>query len=194
MHITPNGGIAFTVPAIIKARLTKSGQRLIDICCSSESCDDEGDVILRSALLGAADAIVKGGHIDLDHCSELAARMALPHPGTHYIIGTPLSAGPGTTTHATAMLHQGRAVADQVWASLTGDPDAKWRSSIYGFPLPGRVIDARREPRHPLVVKHRARRFVVAGLTWKSQALSRHPVNRDLDVVRVLRERQLEAA
>jgi hypothetical protein len=185
MRLTPSGHLVATMPVIAKARMTKSGQRIIEINASDQIVDTEGDVILQSALLNSADEFVRSGVLDLDHISEIGERLGIARP-LDYIIGTPLAAyaGDDKRTNVTGLILQGRAKADEFWDSLTDG--VRWAASIYGFPHHDGLIRVADDPDHELVKRTGARRFVVTGIYWRSLAITRNPICYSVNRARVL--------
>jgi hypothetical protein len=167
--------LCISIPVIIKAR-QEGDRRLVEVEASNEHVDSEGDVITQNALLGAADGFVKGGHLDIDHMSEIGERLGIQRPAD-YIVGVPTGVkdlGDGRTG-VTGELHKsGRYKADELWESLRAEPPVRWQASIYGFPLPGKMVDARVTKSGNL---KGATRFYVDGLDWRSLAFTRNPIN-----------------
>jgi hypothetical protein len=173
--------IIVELPALIKARV-ENGRRLVEVEASCEEVDSEGDVILQKALLESADSFIKSGHLDIDHISELGARLGVPDP-LSWIIGRPTEVknlGNGRTSvvgeisRASDGVHNPRANKfDAFWDSLTAsDPPVKWRASIYGFPVSGETVDCRTE-----ACDSHATRYMVKRIDWRSLAFTKNPVN-----------------
>lgn len=167
--------LCIQVSAIVKAR--PGDERIIEVEASNQFVDSEGDVILQRALLDSAESFVKSGHLDIDHLSEIGERMGLARP-SDYIVGVPTEVkdlGDGRTGVIGQLHKAGRTKADEVWDSLKADPPVRWQASIYGFPVPGEVIDAR--VARASVDLMGATRFLVKSLDWRSLALTRNPIN-----------------
>lgn len=170
------------LPAVVKARTDADGRRLVEVEASSEAVDDEGDVILQRALLDSAASFVRTGHLDIDHVSELGARLGVPDPSS-WIVGRPTEVvdlgGGRTAVRGELMRHRTHDPkvhkADELWDSMQGDPPVRWLASIYGFPKSGMTDDCRSAACDPP-----ARRFLVRGIDWRSLAFTRNPVNTDL--------------
>lgn len=163
------------LPCIIKARMD-GDRRLVEVEASNQECDSEGDVILQQALLGSADSFVKSGHLDIDHLSEIGERIGIARP-SDYIVGVPtevIDLGGGRTGVKGELHKSGRPKADELWDSLKADPPIRWQASIYGFPVPGQVVDARVAKSQDLMG---ATRFLVKSLDWRSLAFTRNPIN-----------------
>lgn len=167
--------------AIVKARSSTNGQRLVEVEASNEREDQEGDVILQEALLGSAQSFIARGHIDIDHLSEIGARLGLRNPES-YIIGRPVSVsdlGKGRTGVLCEIRRSIDGIFDVIknkydafWESVASEPPVLWRASIYGFPDPQTTLDCR--------VDHcdvKASRYVIKTLDWRSLAMTRRPIN-----------------
>jgi hypothetical protein len=167
--------IFIEMPVLVKSR-QDGDRRLVEVEASNEVVDSEGDVILQQALLGSADSFLKSGHLDIDHLSEIGDRLGVQNPSS-YIVGNPVEVkdlGGGRTSVVGELHKAGRQKADELWESLKADPPVRWRASIYGFPLPGQLIDCRVTKAGNL---YGASRFLVKGLDWRSLAFTRNPIN-----------------
>jgi hypothetical protein len=189
LNLSPSIDSAFVVdlPIIVKASPYASRQGYIEFECSNEHLDQEGDVILQSALLESAKGFLAAGVIDIDHLSEIGHRLGIANP-EEYIVGVPLSVtdGGGGRTLVKGKLHKGVAKAESLWETLSRDPPIVWWASIYGFPTsnPDSFVDCRIKkcPEAP-----DAKRFVIKHLIWKSLALTRNPINDSIiDNVRIV--------
>ena len=170
-----DAALCVQLPVIIKAR-AEGDRRIVEVEASNQVCDSEGDVILQQALLGSADSFVKSGHLDIDHLSEIGERLGISRP-SDYIVGVPtevVDIGGGRTGVKGELHKAGRPKADELWDSLKADPPVRWQASIYGFPVPGQVVDARVAKSQDLMG---ATRFLVKALDWRSLAFTRNPVN-----------------
>ncbi len=176
-------GIVAQIPVLIKARPAEAnGRRIIEVQCSSETVDLDGDLILQGALLKSATSFINTGHFDIDHLSEFAHRLKLPEPPSAYIIGRPLDvrAGPNNTTFVEGEISKSidgrvdvvRNRYDDFWMSLQRDPPVTWFSSIYGWPT--EMEDLTRLP-----VKHAsgATRLLIKSMDWRSLAFTLSPKN-----------------
>jgi hypothetical protein len=166
------------LPVIIKSR-TDDGRRLVEVEASNQEVDTEGDVVLQAALLDAAAAFIKSGHLDIDHISEVGERIGIANP-TSYIVGVPIEVkdiGKGRTS-VVGELHkpiEGKvSKADELWDSLQMDPPIRWRASIFGYPKAGGLIDCRFEKCKDAPS---AKRYVLKAMDWRSLAFTRNPVN-----------------
>ena len=83
------------IPCVIKSyHQSGSGRRVVEVQASDESVDYYGDIVMQDALLKSAESFVATGHLDIDHLSELGARMGISDPSS-YIVGRPLSVRKG---------------------------------------------------------------------------------------------------
>lgn len=173
------------LPAVIKAREPDaSGRRIVEVECSSEAVDLDGDVVLRKALLDSAGSFVATGHLDIDHLSEFGARLGIVDPSS-YIVGRPLAvrAGAGSSTFVEGEISRSldgrfdpaRNRYDELWASLRRDPPVMWFSSIYGWPTDMDDCTEGSCAAHP-----EAKRFVIKAIDWRSLAFTRAPKNTSL--------------
>jgi hypothetical protein len=172
------------IPAIVKARTDSGGRRLVEVEASNETVDSEGDIILQSALIDAAPQFIKTGNLDIDHISEIGHRYGIANPSA-YIVGRPTEVkdiGGGRTSVVGEIMrsrdgtHNPAANKyDEFWDSLMSDPPVNWRASIYGFPSPDGLVDCTKARAGEKT--YGATRFLVKGLSWRSLAFTRNPVN-----------------
>lgn len=175
--------IVARLPVVIKSVTPDaSGRRIVEVEASTELKDLDGDVVLQSALLGSADSFIARGHFDLDHLSELGARMGIPDPSS-FIIGRPLevkSAAGGRTfvkgeisRSMDGEFNPSANRYDEFWASLRRDPPVQWYSSIYGFPTDLDDCTGKSCPGG-------ATRYLIKSIDWRSLAFTRTPKNTGL--------------
>lgn len=171
--------IVAEIPVIVKSS-SDGGRRLVEVEASCEAVDSEGDIILQKALLGSAEYFISKGHLDIDHISELGARLGVPNPSS-WIIGRPLEVidlGKGRTAVKGEIMRAKDGKVDpaahkydEFWESLQSDPPVRWQASIYGFPKADQVEDCRDGHCDA------ATRFIVKGIEWRSLAFTRNPIN-----------------
>ncbi len=176
-----NSAVVVDFSAIVKAREDSDGRRKIEVEASVEDVDDEGDVIEQKALLDSAPSFIKHGMIDIDHFGEIGHRLGIPNPES-YIIGRPLEVkdiGGKRTSVVGEIRRAANGVHnpalnkyDMIWDALSSKPPVEYRASVYGFPVPGSVIDCRNNS-----CDSPATRFHIKAMEWKSLALTRSPVN-----------------
>ena len=174
--------IAIDFDVVIKAHV-QNDKRIIEFECSNSERDLEGDVILQSALMKSKDSFLKSGHLDLEHYSEIGARLDPPIPNpASYIIGRPLAVndlGGGRTgiigeiaKSADGSFRPDTFMYDAIWDAINRTPPVEYRASIYGYPIPEEVIDCSQN-----TCSHGATRYLVKGIDWRSTALCRNPMN-----------------
>lgn len=171
------------IPAIIKAKTDKEGRRMVEVESSNEEVDSEGDVILQSALLDAGPAFIKTGNLDIDHISEIGSRYGIQNTAS-YIVGRPTEVkdiGKGRTSVVGEIMRSRdghdpvKNRYDEFWDSLNSDPPVNWRASIYGFPTADGLIDCAKAG--PGEKTYGATRYLVKGISWRSLAFTRNPIN-----------------
>lgn len=168
-------------PVVIKAK-EEGGKRTVEVQASDQSVDSEGDVVLQNALLASADSFVKSGHLDIDHLSEIGARVGIPDP-TSYIVGRPVEVkdlGGKKTGVVGEIMRSKEGIFDTAknrfdafWKSLQSDPPVQWSASIYGYPTEVDDCTSKSCPSG-------ATRYVIKALDWRSLAFTRNPINRSL--------------
>jgi hypothetical protein len=169
--------------AVVKARKEdSSGKRIVEVQCSSEDVDAEGDVVLQKALLDSAPSFIRTGHLDIDHLSEIGSRVGIRDPDS-YIVGRPIEVNDlgGKKTglvgeimrSADGMFSTEKNRFDAFWKSLQSDPPVQWSASIYGFP--NDVEDCTEKS-----CSTGATRYVIKSLDWRSTAFTRNPINQSL--------------
>lgn len=178
-----DGGIIIGVTAIVKG-VKRGEKRMVEVEASNEAVDSEGDVILQKALLDSADTFIKSGHFDIDHLSEIGARIGIPNP-TSFIVGRPsevVDLGKGRTGVVGEIMRASDGKVDvkknrydEFWESLQSEPPVIWQASIYGFPKAGQIDDCRETS-----CDSDAARFLVKGIDWRSLAFTRNPINTSL--------------
>lgn len=180
--LLPGEAVVVELPALIKARATSDGRRMIDCEVSNEQPDAEGDVIEQAALLDSADYFLKNGHIDIDHISEIGSRYGIRDPES-YIIGRPTEVRDlggkrtgivGEIRRSASGVHNPVANRyDALWDAISSDPPVLYRASIYGFPSPDGFVDCRGGE----ACSSGATRFHIKSIRWKSLALTTRPIN-----------------
>lgn len=173
------------IPVLIKARPTEAGgRRIVEVQCSSETVDMDGDIVLQDALLKAASGFVNKGHLDIDHLSEFGYRLGIPDPSS-YIVGRPLDvrSGPNHTTFVEGEISKSidgtvdvvRNRFDEFWMSLQREPPVTWFSSIYGWPTDMDDF-SNSTVKNTLGVT----RLLIKAIEWNSLAFTRSPKNTGL--------------
>ena len=170
----------FDLPCIIKSfgvSDTKEKERFVVVEASCEKEDQEGDIILQSALLDAAPDFIRSGDLDIDHLSKHGHKLGIQNP-EKYIVGMPrkvYDAGDKRTEVVGEIFHSSdnsfnpqEYVYDWFWETIT-NPSKKvnWRASIYG-----QIVSCQQ----PSISK----RYTVSKIIWTSLAFTQHPVNDDI--------------
>jgi hypothetical protein len=178
------------MPVLIKAHLSKAGERVIEFEASSTTLDAEGDVIEQQALLNSADYFIKNGFIDVDHYCELGRNpqyhwLGIKDPDS-WIVGHPVDVKDigEYRTGVKAIIKQNKNGKvdptlykhDWLWTQLNNEK-GEWKASVFGYPgadteeggctigTDGHVC---------------ATRYLVKSFRWHSTALTRNPINKSL--------------
>jgi hypothetical protein len=178
-------GLFIQLPTVMKAHEV-DGKRLVEICASKQVVDDEGDLVLQTALLNSGPGFVKSGHLDLEHISEIFDRIpGIKGRASDYIVGNPMEVRDlgGGATGVIGELQKGNPHADEIWSGLTASPPVRWQASIYGYPTATGLHDARTAKSSEEMMG--ATRFLVTGIDWRSLAFTRRPINTAVDAARV---------
>lgn len=172
---------------MMKARPALEGnERIIYVEASSESQDQEGEIVLSKALRDSQDVFMKFGVVDLDHKSmpSMARKYGIPQEDCpKWIVGQPVAVRfDGHKTLVKAQLRQGdsplAAQANQIWDGLTKlNPPDRYYASVGGSVLNREIrIDPLTKSRVPVITETR----------WNNLALSLNPVNQHLDAASTL--------
>lgn len=177
-----DAGFFIELPTVVKAK-QDGDRRMVEITASKQVIDDEGDLILQSALLDAGPAFCRNGVLDKEHISEIGYRFGVSNP-TDYVVGNPIEVrdfGDGATG-VIGELQRGRLHADEIWTGLNASPPVRWQASIYGFPTPNGLLDARVTKAEDMMG---AKRYLVKAIDWRSLAFTMHPICASVDAARV---------
>jgi hypothetical protein len=180
--------IVITFPVLIKASKYNK-DRIIEFEASAATSDFEGDVITQEALLGSADYFVENGFIDIDHYAELGKNPAYFFLGIEdpesWIIGKPLEVKDlgNYRTGVKARLNKGQNwnpklyKCDWLWQQLQKEIGL-WKASVYGYPGPDTEEGGCTIGTDGTVC---ATRYLVKSFRWCSTALTKNPINKDLE-------------
>ena len=157
----------------------ESGERIIYVEASKESRDQQGEIVLATALKASVDVFKKFGVLDMDHKSmpSIAKAYGIEDP-ENWIIGQPIDvAFNGGTTIVKAQLRRGHSQladrANKVWEGLTQvSPPDRYYASV-GGQVTGREVRF-----DPLT---KAKVPVITGTRWNNLALSLTPVHAELN-------------
>ncbi|EGN2541060.1 hypothetical protein IIF27_004793 [Salmonella enterica] len=159
--------------------VNENGERFIYFEASNEGIDQQGECILASALKDSVDTFLKFGNIDIDHYTQIGAKMGIKDYQA-YEVGQPEAViFEGERTLVKARLYAGdtpmAARADELWASLTQlNPPAKWYPSVGGA-----ILDKHQETDG----KTGKTCTIITSVRWTNVGLSRTPVNQHLPTV-----------
>jgi hypothetical protein len=169
-----------SIGAMLKATpLEEGGRRFIYIEASNEALDQQNEVVMQKALKDSADWYLKYGNLDIDHYTQIGAKVGIPNHAS-YEIGQPVEVAfnGGKTFVKGEILYGSGPVADQAnqfWSSLTErNPPAKWYPSVGGSVLERAVeIDP----------KSKTRKAFIKKVRWSNIGFSKTPVNQTVPTV-----------
>lgn len=181
MDLDLNRAIVMRIPTLIKARPPeRGGRRIVEVEASTEEIDADGDCVLQKALLNASSEFVAGGHLDIDHYSEIGYQIGIANPMA-YVVGSPLEviALAGGRTSVIGEIRKSpdgitdirRHQFDMFWDSIQRDPPVQWFSSIFGYPTDWEDCES------GICIGTDATRYVIKALNWSSLAFTRTPKN-----------------
>lgn len=157
----------------------EGGIRYVYIEASNEHLDYQNEVILAEALGNSADYYLKFGNIDIDHFTQIGAKLGIPNY-SYYEIGRPeeVKVKDGKTfVKARIFTGEGPAAeqANAFWASITTlNPPQRW------YPSVGGVVEEREEGIDPAT---KAKRVIVRKVRWTNIGFSKTPVNLNVPCV-----------
>jgi hypothetical protein len=151
---------------------TEGNRRFLYLEASNEGVDQQSEVILAKALAESAPFYERYGNIDLEHTSQIGAKLGIPDY-LSYEIGKPLEVRQrGETTFVKAEIFSGTGKmaekANMFWDSVTKlTPAQRWYPSVGGAVLnKSIVLDANGN-----------RRVMIDKVRWVNVGLSKTPVN-----------------
>lgn len=163
-----------SIGAMLKAHpASEAGRRYIYLEASNEGLDQQGEVVCAKALADSADFYRRYGNLDLDHYTQIGAKVGIPNYAL-YEIGRPIDVGQRDgSTFVKAEIYSGSGPAaekaNDVWSSLMDIvPPQRWYPSVGGSVLQKSIeVDP----------KTQSRRSVIAKVRWTNIGLSKTPVN-----------------
>lgn len=168
-----------SVASMLKANpVSDGGRRYVYFEASNEGNDQQNEVILAKALNDSKDLYLQHGNVDLEHYTQIGARLGIPNY-SHYEIGQPVEVGQRAgSTFVKAELYQGEgpmaANAAMVWDSLTKlRPQQRW------YPSVGGAVLAKSFEVDP---KTQARKAIIGRVRWTNVGLSKTPVNQHVGI------------
>jgi hypothetical protein len=163
-----------SVGSMLKATpASESGRRFVYFEASNEGLDQQNEVVLSKALADSREFYLRYGNVDIDHYTQIGAKVGIPDYPT-YEIGRPVEVGQhGPSTFVKAELFAGEGLAaekaNMVWSSLVDiNPPQRWYPSVGGAVL-AKSIEV--DP------KTKARRAAISKVRWTNVGLSKTPVN-----------------
>jgi hypothetical protein len=161
-------------PFLLKATpAEEAGERFIYIEASNEGVDQQGEIVLSSALAASAQFYKNYGNVDLDHYTILGPKSGIQNP-MQYEIGKPVEVRiEKKHTFVKAQLYTGQSDlarnANMVWESMTAiSPPARWYPSVGGA-----VIEKSQE----FDPETNNRVIAIKAVRWTNIGLSKTPVN-----------------
>jgi hypothetical protein len=171
-----------SVGSMLKAHpVEDGGRRFCYFEASKEALDQQQEVVLAKALADAAGFYGRYGNVDIDHYTQIGAKLGIPDYPT-YEIGRPCEVGQRDgSTFVKSELYSAAGPdisspmlekATMVWDGMTKvRPPQRWYPSIGGAVL-GKSIRDGVHGRHTVIDKVR----------WTNVGLSKTPVNQHVDV------------
>lgn len=159
--------------------VTEGGVRFVYIEASNESLDQQNEVVASKALAESADYFKQFGNLDIDHFTQIGAKMGIPDYES-YEIGRPVEVKireGKTFVKGQIFAGNGPAAerANRFWSSLVDiNPPARWYPSVGGAVLSKSVsIDP----------ETKAKRAIIEKVRWTNIGFSKTPVNAQVPTV-----------
>lgn len=159
--------------------VTEGDDRFVFFEASNEAVDQQGEVVLAKALAESASYYLKFGNLDIDHYTQIGARLGIPNYEL-FEIGRPIDVRISSgSTFVKAQVYRGEGPAAEqangFWSSVTDlTPPKRWFPSVGGKVISkGIVIDP----------DTKAKRAIIEKVRWTNVGLSRTPVNSNLSQV-----------
>ena len=154
----------------MKARPVEEGRKRFVYCeASNESRDQQGERIMKAALLASRDLFLTRGNIDTDHITMIGYRLGIQNPRA-YEIGLPcevLDTPNGVLVKGE--IYSGNQHADWWWSTqTTQDPPMRWYPSVGGKPT---------HKKKAFDPEHGGHTVYVTKCDWKNLAFAREPQN-----------------
>lgn len=169
-----NTGEFVSFSSFLKATpVEEAGERFIYIEASNEGVDQQGEIVLSSALAQSAEYYKRYGNLDLDHFTILGPKSGIQNP-MQYELGKPVEVRiENKHTFVKAQLYTGQSDlarnANMVWESMTAiNPPKRWYPSVGGTVL---EKSAEFDP------ETNTRVMAIKAVRWSNIALSATPVN-----------------
>lgn len=157
----------------------ENGRRFLYIEASNEKVDQQGEVVLMSALKDSSDYFLKFGNLDIDHYTIIGPKLGIPDY-LSYEIGRPVEARfERGRTFVKGEIFAGDGPlakrANDFWSSLVDlKPAQRWYPSV-GGKVTGKDVQEDQ--------KSGMRRAMVTAVRWYNIGFSKTPVNADVSEV-----------
>lgn len=151
-----------------------AGRRILYFEASNEGLDQTNEIVTAKALADSADFYKKYGNVDIDHYTQIGARLGIPDYPL-FEIGRPLDVGQrGKATFVKSEIYSGTGPAaekaNMVWASMTElNPPQRWYPSVGGQVM--------KDHNTVEVAPGGDRKVIVNKVRWTNVGLSKTPVN-----------------
>lgn len=169
-----------SISQMLKATpVTEGGDRFIYLEASNESLDQQGEVVLAKALADSKDYYLKFGNLDIDHYTQIGAKVGIPNYEL-FEIGRPVDVSvKDGSTFVKGQVYSGSGPAaekaNSFWSSLTElNPPARWYPSVGGAVMSKSVV---------IDPATKAKRAVINKVRWSNIGFSKTPVNANLATV-----------
>jgi hypothetical protein len=159
--------------------VTEGSKRFVYIEASNEEVDQQGEIVKARALQDSAAYYLQFGNLDIDHFTQIGAKMGIPGYEL-YEIGRPVEVKvQAGTTFVKGEIYTGVGVAaeraNSFWSSLVDvNPPARWYPSV-GGKVTGKSITI--DP------ASKEKRAIINSVRWTNIGFSKTPVNANLSTV-----------
>lgn len=172
-----------SIGGMLKASpVQEGGERFVYLEASNESVDQQGEIVLAKALAESASYFLKFGNLDIDHYTQIGAKLGIPNYEL-YEIGRPVDVRVRDgSTYVKGQIYSGDGPAAEranaFWSSLTElNPPARWYPSVGGAVISKSIqIDP----------ETKERRAVIEKVRWTNIGFSKTPVNPNLATVQTV--------
>ena len=172
-----------SIGGMLKASpVQEGGERFVYLEASNESVDQQGEIVLAKALAESAQYFLKFGNLDIDHYTQIGAKLGIPNYEL-YEIGRPVDVRVRDgSTYVKGQIYSGDGPAAEranaFWSSLTElNPPARWYPSVGGAVISKSIqIDP----------ETKERRAVIEKVRWTNIGFSKTPVNPNLATVQTV--------
>lgn len=163
----------------LKARpVEEGGKRYVYCTASNEARDQQGERIMKAALLESRDLFLAKGNIDIDHMTLIGYKFGVDNPRS-FEIGLPMEvADTPDGVLVKGSIYSGNERADWWWKTQTEQtPPMPWYPSVGGRPThKAKVWDK----------EHGCHTNVILKCDWKNLAFAREAQNRAVPAVQLM--------